>query len=242
MHLERTDSSPVQIKNPILVIGGFLSTHEDFERMVHEIRSFFNPVVILLPEGDFSEVLEKIRAFIESTFSHPIPVVGYSMGGRIALKLLDNFPDLFTHVICISSRLKMDGFGSKKREEFEKDVCQKLKDLKMDEFLKWWYSLPLFAGYSPSESLLKIKGRFQSESVLKQFQALSILNQKTDSFPFKLPVHLVYGEKDPLKKEMEDCLKDSLEPIFVHSIEKSGHLVHLEKPLQLAKLLRMVLL
>lgn len=242
MHLERTDSSPVQIKNPVLVIGGFLSTHEDFERMVHEIRSFFNPVVILLPEGDFSEVLVKIRGFIESTFSHPIPIIGYSMGGRVALQLLENFSDLFSHVICISSRLKLDGFESTKRGEFEKEVSQKLQNLKMDQFLKWWYSLPIFAGYCPSDSLLKKKAQFDSQSVLRQFQTLSILNQKTLSFPLKLPVHLIYGERDPLKKEMEDCLKESLEPIFVHSIEKSGHLVHLEKPSQLAKLLRMVLL
>jgi 2-succinyl-6-hydroxy-2,4-cyclohexadiene-1-carboxylate synthase len=242
MHFERTDTSFVQIKNPILVIGGFLSTHEDFELMVHEIKKFLNPVVILLPEGDFPTVLDKIRAFIESTFSHPIPVIGYSMGGRVALELLDQFPDLFSHVICISSRLKLEGFESKKREEFEKEVHQKLKNLEMDPFLKWWYSLPIFAGYSPNESLLRVKAQFDPRTVLKQFQTLSIMNQKTHSFPFKLSVHLIYGEKDPLKKEMEDCLKESLEPIFIHSIEKSGHLVHLEKPLQLAKLLRKVLL
>lgn len=242
MHFERTNSSPVQIKNPVLVIGGFLSTHEDFELLVREIKTFSSPVVILLPEGDFPAVLGKIRAFIESTFSHPIPVIGYSMGGRVALELLSHFPDLFSHVVCISSRLKLEGFGSKKRGEFEEEVHQKLKNLKMDPFLKWWYSLPIFAGYSPSESLLRIKAQFNPQSVLKQFQTLSILNQKTHTFPFKLPVHLIFGEKDPLKKEMEDCLKGSLEPIFIHSIEQSGHLVHLEKPLQLAKLLRMVLL
>jgi len=210
--------------------------------MVHEIRSFLNPWVILLPEGDFPTVLEKIRTFIESTFSHPIPVIGYSMGGRVALELLSHFPDLFSHVVCISSRLKLEDFEPKKRGEFEEEVHQKLKNLEMDPFLKWWYSLPIFAGYSPSESLLSIKTQFDPQSVLKQFQTLSILNQKTHIFPFNLPVHLIFGEKDPLKKEMEDCLKGSLEPIFIHSIEQSGHLVHLEKPLQLAKLLRMVLL
>lgn len=242
MHFERTITSSVQIKNPVLVIGGFLSIHEDFEEMVKKIKEFCSPVVILLPEGEFCEVLEKIYSLIMSMFDRPIPVIGYSMGGRVALQLVDLFPDLFSHVICISSRLKFSSFETEKRLVFEKNVQQKLQTLRLRDFLKWWYSLPIFSGYTPLDHLLKKKAQLDPKFLLKQFQSLSILNQKTLIPPFRMPVHLIYGDKDPLKKEMEDCLKESMEPIFIHSIEKSGHLVHLEKPLHLAKLIRMVLL
>ena len=81
------------------------------------------------------------------------------------------------------------------------------------------------------------------KNVLEEAKTNKFANKKKQ-FVFTNPkaFYAALGEKDPLKKEMEDCLKESLEPIFIHSIEKSGHLVHLEKPLQLAKLLRKVLL
>ncbi|MFZ4773162.1 MAG: alpha/beta fold hydrolase [Chlamydiia bacterium] len=241
MDIKRVVNPTLQVKRSVIIIGGFASTLADFNPLVEQLKSWCTPITILLPEGDFPTVIEKIQSFIESLSSRPLPIIGYSMGGRIALELLKKKPELFERAICLSSRLNTPEFCPTKRGDFEALVQKQLLSLSISDFFHWWYQLPIFAGYIPSSKLLKEKMKIGSYQLLEQFSNLSILKQPPLTPPFKLPIHLVYGSKDSLKEEIKDCFKDSLEPIFIHNIPESGHLIHLEQPALVSQLLKKVI-
>lgn len=241
MESEGTNPAHVSIRKPVLILGGFGSTNYDFDPLIEKMKSWCSPICVLLPEGNIDVVTEKIFRFLETFSLGTIPIIGYSMGGRIALELARCHPELFQKVICLSSRVKTKEFDHASRVLFEQEVAEKLSNLPLDLFFKWWYSLPIFGGVFPSEKSLKAKIAIGSKTLLNQFQNLSILEQRPFDKPFKQPVHLIYGAKDPLYIEMEDCFKDTPEPIFLHNLKDSGHLVHLEQPSQLAVLLKKVL-
>lgn len=241
MDSKRQSISPLHIKNPVLIIGGFASVEEDFEPLISELRSWCSPISILLPDGDMEIVIEKITCFLDSLGLKKIPVIGYSMGGRVALEIYRNKPDYFHQLICLSTRVLTDSFCIKKRAAFEKDVLLKITESDPESFFNWWYSLPLFAGYTPPKKSLEAKIRFGATKLLEQFKRLSILKQAPFDPQFTQPVHFIYGQKDPLEKEMGDCFKDTPQPIFQHTLPACGHLVHLEQPFQLAKLLKRIL-
>jgi 2-succinyl-6-hydroxy-2,4-cyclohexadiene-1-carboxylate synthase len=241
MESPRTKPAHVSIRNPVLILGGFASTTLDFDPLIQEMKSWCSPICVLLPQGDIKRVQEKIFHFLETFSLGAIPVIGYSMGGRIALELARTTPQLFQKVICLSSRVKLESFDALSRWEFEKKVVEKLSTLSLDRFFEWWYSLPLFGGFVPSKKSIEAKIALGTSALLEQFQNLSILNQKPFYAPFVQPIHLIYGKKDPLFLEMQYCFKESLQPIFLHNLDESGHLVHLEQPCHLARLLKKVL-
>jgi len=241
MESKRQIISPLLIKNPVLIIGGFATVEEDFEPLVSELRSWCSPISILLPDGDMEIVIKKITCFLDSLGLEKIPVIGYSMGGRVALEIYRQKPDYFQQLIWGSTRVLTDSFCIKKRGAFEKEVALKIIELDPETFFNWWYSLPLFAGYTPPQKSLQAKIRLGAKKLLEQFKRLSILKQPPFDPQFTQPVHFIYGQKDPLEKDMRDCFKDALHPIFQHTLPACGHLIHLEQPLQLAKLLKRIL-
>ena len=241
MESPKTKPAHVSIRNPVLILGGFASTTLDFDPLIQELKSWCSPICVLLPKGNIDVVKEKIYHFLETFSLGSIPIIGYSMGGRIALDLARTYPKLFNKIICLSSRVKTRNFDATARSSFEKTVADKLLTLPTDQFFAWWYSLSIFGGFRPSKESLKAKVDIGVETLLKQFQQLSILEQKPFDKPFAQPVHLIYGMNDPLFLEMQDCFKETPEPIFLHKLKDCGHLVHLEQPTHLAILLKKVL-
>jgi len=116
-----------------------------------------------------------------------------------------------------------------------------LRNLELESFFDWWYKLPIFANFRPNRGLLHEKVTLGKEILLSQCCHLKITKQKKLAPPFALPLHLIYGGKDPLLNEVKTCFKDSLEAIFVHDIADSGHLIHLEQPAILSERIKKVL-
>jgi len=77
-------------------------------------------------------------------------LIGYSMGGRIALELASRVNYNLKKLILLNAH---PGLSSEEeieaRKDFEKLIIQKLKTENKTSFLEWWNSLPLFNMDSP---------------------------------------------------------------------------------------------
>jgi 2-succinyl-6-hydroxy-2,4-cyclohexadiene-1-carboxylate synthase len=72
-------------------------------------------------------------------------LIGYSMGGRIALELADKCNFQLKKLILISAHPGLSTEEEKEyRKDFEKVICEKLGSETKEDFLNWWNSLPLF--------------------------------------------------------------------------------------------------
>lgn len=77
-------------------------------------------------------------------------LIGYSMGGRIALDVARSVDFKIKKIVLISSHPGLTTNEEKEdRKKFEEKVLENLKKMERQDFLNWWNSLPIFQGDEP---------------------------------------------------------------------------------------------
>ncbi len=149
-------------------------------------------------------------------------LIGYSMGGRLAMEL--GMKNGFKKLILINSHPGLtDDKEREIRSLWEEEVLERLTDTK--SFLTWWNSLPLFrddlplTSVPPGSDLL-----FKKMLLSRQENFLPFLHKNRDK------VHWILGEKDPKYSALKEMLSD----FDVHMVS-GGHRLfqHPEKLLPL---------
>jgi pimeloyl-ACP methyl ester carboxylesterase len=97
----------------------------------------------------YSGVCNEVQALVLSLQkqynTQHIHAVGYSLGGRVLTSLQSLNPQLFHHLVLISSGLPL--ISPKKRYlkyRFDLEAIHKCETLSARDFLIWWYGLALF--------------------------------------------------------------------------------------------------
>ena len=100
--------------------------------LVRMVESFLEQVACVGPEG------AKRRAH----------VIGYSMGGRVALGLASSEKDLLYSLILESCNFGPEGNEQRAAaEELNAGWAQRLRDNGIEEFVEYWEALPLFESH-----------------------------------------------------------------------------------------------
>ncbi len=152
-------------------------------------------------------------------------LVGYSLGGRIALKIASNNKFNLKKLILLSSHPGLDESELTDRRIWEEEVLLRLNSNSLTDFFNFWNSLPLFSetfDYRPLDKTL-----FKKSIQLFENNRLSNQPNFTDEMKrFKEKILYVFGYKD--KKYTEIAWKLALNGIETFGIT-SDHRVHLHK-------------
>jgi 2-succinyl-6-hydroxy-2,4-cyclohexadiene-1-carboxylate synthase len=174
-------------------------------------------------------------------------LVGYSMGGRIALYLAIHFPQYFPGVILesaspgLSSQLERDrriAKDSKLAEQLESS------DFDFANFLQQWYSNPLFASLGKHPNYPRAIARRlcnDPNQLAKSLRSIGLGTQPTlwKSLPeIQIPLLLIVGELDPKFIRINQIMANCCPQASLYRINNTGHNVHFEAPLQFSKLLK----
>jgi len=73
-------------------------------------------------------------------------VVGYSMGGRLALHVAAKRPDRLLSLVTIGAHAGLDEGAREGRRRGDDALANRIEKEGIDAFVKYWGSLPLFAG------------------------------------------------------------------------------------------------
>lgn len=239
----------------LLLLHGFMGDQRVFDHLLDGLADFCNPVTIDLlghgqssksdDPGDYREEQQvaDIRTFIrrlstdmdvdDGRFLH-----GYSMGGRLALKIALADPALVGGLILESTNCGIpdERQRSRRRQTDEQRARDITTDL--DRFLTHWQQLPLFAspetnnkeqlhrkyraiqrGQSPEALAASLRG-FGTGSMRPCCDELPSLNR---------PVLLMAGTHDEKYRQINRRLEQRL-PAARFSTLKAGHRVHLDNP------------
>lgn len=174
-------------------------------------------------------------------------VVGYSMGGRIALALMKTSCDVLASVILESCNLGC-ATDEEKQEAAKRnsDWVNRIREEGMEEFVNYWETLPLFetqkelgfdkilhfsrAANDPECMALCLEGAGKQAMPLSG-ETLTYIEKAIDSEADSrkgIPVLYIYGDKD--KKSTLVAQKLSAVGASVSAINV-GHNVHLEAPM-----------
>lgn len=171
-------------------------------------------------------------------------LVGYSLGGRLALGLLVRHGDLFTGGTLLGAH---PGLASQRerreRRQGDEAWASKLEDEGLDAFLDAWEAQPLFSNQSPAQRAAqrRLRRRLDPRGLARALRELS-LGRMPDyhaALPrLSLPVTWAAGELDGKFRSLAEKCAAATPAGRLQILAGAGHNVVLERPAAVAELLQ----
>jgi len=173
----------------------------------------------------------------------PAVYVGYSMGGRMALQLAVDRPDVVRGLVVVGGTPGIEDAAERaSRREADHALAQRIRDDGVDAFIRYWLDLPLFAG-------LHAEARFEDERRRNMAEGLATSLERAGTgsqdplwdrlAEIDVPVLLVAGQDDERYVDIALRTGAAIGPgTELSLITDAGHSVHLEQPARFAGALR----
>ncbi len=141
---------------PLLLLHGFLGNHQDFSEILPALsQRFYCILPDLLGHGhtltrtrdySFLFMVQAISDLVDALDLQTTYLLGYSLGGRIALYLSCSFPGCYARTIIESASpgLKTEAERRERRVR-DHELGHQLYTIPLPDFLTQWYNNPLFA-------------------------------------------------------------------------------------------------
>jgi 2-succinyl-6-hydroxy-2,4-cyclohexadiene-1-carboxylate synthase len=149
---------------PLVLLHGFLGSPSDFEPVVEVVLERGGPRTITglplaghpeipttkaersLERSAFTDELDRLARRIAERHSVPVDLVGYSMGGRLALGLAVEHPELVHRLVLVSSRRGLDHETERAaRRDNDETWARLIEQEGLELFLRKWWAQSLFA-------------------------------------------------------------------------------------------------
>lgn len=246
-YLQPVEDSPYPI---LLMLHGFMGAAGSFSHLADELGNFCNPVLIdMIGHGStdapdnperykLNQQLLDLSELISSRHFSPCYILGYSMGGRLALRFALDYPDLVSGLILESTTYGIENTNEQKERRHldSKRADSIVKDFR--SFVEEWNKMPILRNKAHENDYL-----FESNEQLQRNQkpagiANSLIGFGTGTMDsarkrlpeLKVPTLLIAGQKDEkytnLAVEMHNLIPNS--QIKIHP--EAGHRVHLDQP------------
>lgn len=242
-------------KGPVIVLlHGFTGSHQTWSNFVSAYQHSFQLITIDLPGHGHTVTgtprtmetcchdLARLLKYLQIGQIH---LVGYSMGGRLALFFSLLYPHLISSLVLESASPGIESNDErKKRETNDEQLAQRIETGGVRKFVDFWEDISMFASQKKLPQASRQTIRRERLNQTKEGLATSLRFMGTGSQPslwHKLdqltkPVLLITGELDhkfvAINEQMHSCFINSTYMIT----EKSGHAIHVENPVKFGKL------
>ena len=241
-------------KPVILFLHGFLGSRGDWIDLVKPFSDDYRCLLVdlpghgenrSLPENDYTiqGCTQALLHLFDKLDIDRANILGYSMGGRLALYFAVTYPDRCHRVILESSS---PGLKTKlERDERvgnDEELAAKLELEGLDVFLKEWYDKPIFATLKehPGKLSRLLEQRRQSDPAGLALSLRIMGTGKQQSLwdrlnEINLPLLLLAGEQDIKFSGIASAMADLCPTAEVCIIANAGHNVHIEQPEQFVR-------
>lgn len=238
----------------LLMLHGFMGDRRAFKPLTKDLSKSCNPITIdLLGHGESEKIYNPGAYHERKQVQHIISLVheinvsslflyGYSMGGRLALKTVQEAPDLFKGLILESSTFGiLDAEDRKKRRQDDQKRALEIKE-NFSYFLDQWGKLSLFespndARNDSSDMYRSIHSEQDPKAMAASIQGFStgLMKPVTEKNQrYHGPVLLVAGSEDQKYIAINKTLKQIMGNAKLEKL-KAGHRVHLDNPQKLTQ-------
>lgn len=180
------------------------------------------------------------RFAAEVAASDPEPVLlGYSLGGRLALQAMAARPDLWKAVILVSTHPGLMGAAEKiERRERDREWAGRARELPWEDFLQLWNAQDVLAGQPNPAGQGELANR--REAVARAFESWSLGRQEaveSTSQKVSFPLLIVTGEDDEKFSKLAERFAGVGERIDWKRVPRCGHRVPMEAPERLGEMI-----
>ncbi|MBT3337188.1 MAG: 2-succinyl-6-hydroxy-2,4-cyclohexadiene-1-carboxylate synthase [Anaerolineae bacterium] len=234
---------------PLVFLHGFMGTGADWTEIAAPLSDRFHCLMPDLPghgetpldeEPAYAAWASALRDRLSAQGIDHLHLVGYSMGGRLALYFALTYPEMIEKLVLESANPGIiEEIERSQRVALDDKLAALIRQKGMKEFLGFWYSIPLFASLNrypalKAELIHKRAGQ-HPESMARILSELSPGRQlelwsRLDEI--NVPTLLVAGELDEkysgITHKMEGLISKNKRMI----LPACGHNTHLEEPVK----------
>jgi 2-succinyl-6-hydroxy-2,4-cyclohexadiene-1-carboxylate synthase len=233
----------------VVFLHGFMGSSADWRRVMTALEGHHRCIAVDLPghgaslgmppdrytmEGTAQSVLD----ILDATGTHRATMVGYSMGGRLALYLSLRHPDRCAGLFLESASPGIEDAGERAaRRRADEEKAARLEGGDLEGFLHDWYRQPLFAPLAQDGDLLRrtIEDRLRNDPAEL---AKSLRGMGTGSQPplwgelprLRVPALAVAGDLDKKFVGISRRMASLNPSIRAAVVPGAGHNVHAESP------------
>jgi 2-succinyl-6-hydroxy-2,4-cyclohexadiene-1-carboxylate synthase len=229
----------------VVLVHGFTQTGRSWDDVAAHLEDRFDVVRVDVPgHGASSDVrlgFGEAAAAIGDTGGRAT-YVGYSMGGRLCLRLAVDRPDLVRALVLIGASPGLsDPAAREERRRADARLAFDLEENGTGEFLVRWLAQPLFETTTPRAADLEGRRTNSASGLAYALRRLGTGAQEPlwDRLgELRMPVLLVAGEADAKFREIADRMAAAIGPTARTAwVEGAGHAVILDQPEACARLI-----
>jgi len=245
-HYQMTGDGP-----PLLLLHGFTGSSDNWTPLIPTFTAHFQTITVdLLGHGQttapsdperyaMAEAATDLVELLNQLRPEPVHLLGYSMGGRLALYLALHYPVHFQSLILESAspglRTQAERNDRVKRDH---TLADKIENDGIPAFVQYWESLPLFRtqqriATSVREQLHQQRLRNDSRGLANSLRGMGTGVQPSlwDRLAnLNIPVLLLTGALDTKFVAIAKQMAKSLPDATLSVIPDAGHTIHLEQP------------
>jgi 2-succinyl-6-hydroxy-2,4-cyclohexadiene-1-carboxylate synthase len=232
----------------ILLLHGFTNTGRSWDGVIAALPEDCRPLAPdIRGHGTASDLrpitLATVMQDLEAIAPEPFTLVGYSMGGRIALHLAFKLSRRVRRLVLIgaSPGLKNAAARAERRTADEK-LAEYAEHGTIAEFADRWARTPVMADQPEAVRAVVDVDRLRNDPVAL---AAALRGLGTGTLPslwprlgsLEIPVDLVVGERDDKFREIATQMSDELPDANVVIVPGAGHAVQAEAPEAVARVI-----
>ncbi|ELY2764674.1 2-succinyl-6-hydroxy-2,4-cyclohexadiene-1-carboxylate synthase [Cronobacter malonaticus] len=241
----------VAARGTVVWLHGFLGDHREWQTVASACVEHDHLFIDLPGHGgsaplsalDFAHVNEQLIATLNSYNILKYWLVGYSLGGRIAMfhASQGNTPGLCGLVVEGGHPGLLNADERDARFVADKKWAQRFRDEPIETVLDDWYRQPVFATLTDAQrqELITLRARNQPAALPTMLEATSLGRQPPLYEPLarlSVPFHYLCGERDAKFRALAATLN-----VPLHVITGAGHNAHRENPAAVARCLNAIL-
>jgi len=246
-------------ENPtVVMLHGFGGLSTDWNGLIDDLSAEFYCVAPDLPghgkstidmspnEITLPSVAAEVNTLITSLGLGDVILLGYSLGGRIALQYAINYQPSLQALILESANPGLESdYERKMRSALDADRAKRLRDYGAEDFFEEWYHQPLFDSISEQSNvvsaLIEARAAQDANSLASMLERLSPgtvtpLWDRLDQF--HIPVKIISGAKDREYTRISRRMTELIQHVDWTVIADAGHNCHLERSLAFSTAVR----
>ena len=232
----------------LVLLHGFTHTGASWQPVIAKLGEGYSPLAFdIRGHGSASDVepvtLDAVIADLARLAPERFTLVGYSMGGRIALHAALALPQRVRRLILVSASPGLaDPVERATRLEADERLAQEIERSEIDDFAERWARTPVLAGMSQAAQAVAQadRRRCSPDGLARALRGLG-----TGALPsvwdrlaeLRMPVVLVSGERDAKFTDIARAMAPAISDGVVEIVPSVGHAVHLEAPDRVAAII-----
>jgi len=230
----------------LVLLHGFTQTRQSWRRTIAALGGRYRALAPDLPgHGQAAErrpaSFTACAAYVRALAGDRFTLVGYSMGGRIALHTaLTLGPEIVTRLVLVGASPGLaDPAERAARRAADDALAARIETLDIAAFAREWGAQPLFAGQPERVAAAAHADRLRNTSAglagALRGLGTGVMQPLWDRLPeLSIPVTLIVGARDAKFRGIADAMLQRLPDAQLVVVQDAGHAVQLERPAAVA--------